>query len=184
MRALLQGLGTIIPLPLLSLFTWKDVRHLICGNPEVDLNLLKKHTQYRGGITANDPHIQYFWKVLEEFTPRERSLFLRFTWGRERLPPEKEFNEEMKIFPNNKGNHDQQLPHADTCFFNLALPAYSTADLMKQKILIAITHTMAMDGDTQSTDPQDQLDFGVRARRLARGFVASDGYEEDDSIYE
>ncbi len=50
---------------------------------------------------------------------------------------------------------------------------------MKQKLLIAITHTMAMDGDTQSADPQDQLDF--RARRLARGFVGSnDPYDEDD----
>ena len=24
------------------------------------------------------------------------------------------------------GNHDAQLPHADTCFFNVALPAYSS----------------------------------------------------------
>jgi len=90
--------------------------------------LLKKHTQYRGGIKPTDAHIQNFWKVLEQFSPGERTLFLRFAWGRERLPPECEFHEEMKIFPNNKGNHDKQLPHADTCFFNVSLPAYSTED--------------------------------------------------------
>jgi hypothetical protein len=30
----------------------------------------------------------------------ERRLFLRFAWGRDRLPSEKDFKEDMKIFPN------------------------------------------------------------------------------------
>jgi len=90
--------------------------------------------------------------VLEEFSPAERSLFLRFAWGRERLPAETEFQEEMKIFPNSKENPDKQLPHADTCFFNVSLPAYSSQLLMKERLLIAITHTMSMDGDTATTE--------------------------------
>jgi hypothetical protein len=84
---------------------------------------------------------------LEEFTHAQRSLFLRFAWGRERLPPEGQFNEEMKIFPNTKADQDSQLPHADTCFFNLSLPAYSSQQLMKEKLLIAITHSVTMDAD-------------------------------------
>jgi len=169
LAAILKGLGTIVPLPLLFLFGWKDIRYLICGTPDVDLNLLKKHTRYRAGVQPSDQHVQYFWKVLEEFSPFERSLFLRFAWGRERLPPENEFNEEMKIFPNNKVKvnpnpksvaltqnqgtaHDTQLPHADTCFFNVTLPAYSTQKLMKEKLLIAITNTISMDGDTTNQE--------------------------------
>lgn len=59
----------------------------------------------------------------------------------------------MKIFPNNKPNPDLQLPHADTCFFNVSIPAYSSLEIMKQKLLTAITHTLAMDGDTANADP-------------------------------
>lgn len=31
-------------------------------------------------------HFSRFWEVMEEFTNQERSLFLRFVWGRTRLP--------------------------------------------------------------------------------------------------
>lgn len=68
----------------------------------------------------------------------------------------------MKIFPNNKPEQDKELPHADTCFFNVSLPAYSTLTLMKEKLLIAITHTMAMDGDTTTEDDG----FGAHNLRL------------------
>jgi hypothetical protein len=38
------------------------------------------------------------------------------------------------------GNVDGALPKADTCFFNLELPDYSTKEIMRQRILLAI-HT-------------------------------------------
>lgn len=40
---------------------------------------------------------------------------------------------------NNK-HGDGALPKADTCFFNLELPDYSSKEVMKQRILLAI-HT-------------------------------------------
>ena len=35
---------------------------------------------------AHAPLVQWFWEILAEFTNQERSLFLRFVWGRTRLP--------------------------------------------------------------------------------------------------
>ncbi len=94
--------------------------------------------------------------MLENFTPQERTLFLRFAWGRDRLPPECDFNEEMKIFPSTKSDQEKQLPHADTCFFNVSLPAYSTEALMREKLLKAITETRAMDADNALSDMQQE----------------------------
>lgn len=38
-----------------------------------------------------------------------------------------------------KNTHgDGALPKADTCFFNLELPDYSSKEIMKQRILLAI----------------------------------------------
>lgn len=38
----------------------------------------------------------------------------------------------------NQANQDQALPKADTCFFNIELPDYSTKAIMKEKILLAV----------------------------------------------
>jgi len=44
----------------------------------------------------------------------------------------------IKPMMNTMINHDQALPKADTCFFNIELPNYSTKLKMKEKILLAI----------------------------------------------
>lgn len=38
------------------------------------------------GIEMTAPLVQWFWEVMDEFSNQERSLFLRFVWGRTRLP--------------------------------------------------------------------------------------------------
>ena len=38
----------------------------------------------------------------------------------------------------NQLNQDQALPKADTCFFNIELPDYSTRAIMRDKILLAV----------------------------------------------
>ena len=43
----------------------------------------------------------------------------------------------IKPMLSNIKNQDQALPKADTCFFNIELPDYSTKSLMKEKILLA-----------------------------------------------
>ena len=57
----------------------------VCGSPDIPLNLLKSVATYKG-INPNAPLIDWFWDVMEEFSNAERSLFLRFVWGRTRLP--------------------------------------------------------------------------------------------------
>ena len=38
----------------------------------------------------------------------------------------------------NKNNQDMALPKADTCFFNIELPDYSTKTIMREKISLAV----------------------------------------------
>lgn len=38
------------------------------------------------GVEPNAPLVQWFWEVMEELSGSERALFLRFVWGRTRLP--------------------------------------------------------------------------------------------------
>lgn len=57
----------------------------MCGSPDIPLHLLKSVATYKG-VEPSAPLVQWFWEVMEAFSNTERSLFLRFVWGRTRLP--------------------------------------------------------------------------------------------------
>jgi other hect domain ubiquitin protein ligase E3 len=50
------------------------------------------------------------------------------------------------------GNQDKILPRADTCFFNLELPNYSTYEVLKERIILAIT----IDCDSMNAEDPNQ----------------------------
>jgi E3 ubiquitin-protein ligase HERC2 len=86
--------------------------------------------------------------VLEDFTDEERSMFLRFCWGRSRLPlTAAAFPQRFKLQSFGRSPADNYLPVSHTCFFSLELPAYSTIEIMREKITYAIYNCQAIDGD-------------------------------------
>ena len=85
MRAIKQGIGLIFPLELIKLYTWKELEYKVCGKPSIDIMHLKAITKYNG-CTEDDETCKRFWRVLESFTDEEKSLYLKFVWGRSRLP--------------------------------------------------------------------------------------------------
>ena len=84
-QAMREGMAKVIPVPLLSLFTGPELETMVCGSTEISIQLLKSVTTYKG-IDATASLVRWFWEVMENFNQSERSLFLRFVWGRTRLP--------------------------------------------------------------------------------------------------
>ena len=84
-HAVREGMARVVPVPLLSLFTGPELETMVCGSREISISLLKSVTTYKG-INATAPLSRWFWEVMENFNQRERALFLRFVWGRTRLP--------------------------------------------------------------------------------------------------
>eukprot|EP01006_Ploeotia_vitrea_P029336 TRINITY_DN61905_c0_g3_i1.p1 TRINITY_DN61905_c0_g3~~TRINITY_DN61905_c0_g3_i1.p1 ORF type:complete len:182 (+),score=25.86 TRINITY_DN61905_c0_g3_i1:238-783(+) len=156
MPAIFAGL-TFVPSHYLPLFTWHELELMICGQPEVDIEVLKKFTVYEG-YKSTSPTINYFWQVMQSFDTSQRSMFLKFVWGRSRLAvTEDAFNTQMKIQKLDKPNPDAFLPLSHTCFFSLELPEYSSRQVMQQRLLYAITHCQAIDTDftTAALDSRD-----------------------------
>lgn len=51
------------------------------------------------------------------------------------------------------GDPNKAFPKADTCFFNLMLPAYTTKQILREKLLYAIfTDADSMNGDEIQPD--------------------------------
>ena len=84
-QAMREGMARVIPVPLLSLFTGAELETMVCGSREVSVSLLKSVTTYKG-VDPSSSLVRWFWEVMESFNQTERSLFLRFVWGRTRLP--------------------------------------------------------------------------------------------------
>lgn len=103
----------------------------------------KQHTAYRSCFSS-DPHILLFWKVIRSFNNTERAQFLRFVWGRSRLPPASKFKATFTIDSNARIS-ENHLPSSHTCSFCLELPRYKTIEIMRDKILKAITMCTSVD---------------------------------------
>ncbi|XP_066141939.1 E3 ubiquitin-protein ligase HERC2 isoform X1 [Euwallacea fornicatus] len=148
-KAVRDGMSKVVPVPLLSLFSGYELETMVCGSPDIPLSLLKSVATYKG-IDSTAPLIQWFWEVMEEFSNQERSLFLRFVWGRTRLPRTiadfrgRDFVIQIidKYVPP-----DHFLPESYTCFFLLKIPKYSCKHVLQQKLKYAIHFCKSIDKD-------------------------------------
>jgi hypothetical protein len=164
-EAIRTGLAKLVPIGLLNLITWRQLEEWVCGRPVIDLELLRRHTRYSGGLLETTPLVQFFWEVLSEFSEEERLRFIKFCYGQERLPVnDEEFerrNIRLMLKPSVSENRgDGALPKADTCFFNLELPPYSTKEVMRDRLRFAITFDCdSMNADAPMFDhPSQPLD--------------------------
>jgi len=110
---------------------------------------------------------------------------LRFVWAQERLPVNDEEFERTKtrmmIKPfTGLSDPNTAFPKADTCFFNIMLPEYTSQRVLKERLLCAIyTDSHSMNADES---PEDELTT-VNSRGRGRAPPASsfDYSSESDS---
>jgi len=157
-RAIRRGLGQVVPLATLSLFTWKELEMLVCGQgvTKKQMPSLKRMTAY-SGCNASDQHVKHFWKMMEDvFDDSQRAKFISFTWGRSRLPQsEKDYEQKFKIASHNASeasdDPDSFFPLAHTCFFQIDLPRYSSVEAMTRRVLWAMESCATIDEDSYSS---------------------------------
>jgi len=154
-----RGICQVIPADLLCLFPWEDLAMAVCGKAVIDVDLLEAHTRYNG-LDPTAEHVRFFWECMRGLTQPQLTRFVRFAYAQERLPTTEEDYRRTRTTMTIKGstrdgNPDEQLLHADTCFFNVELPAYSSFEIMRARLLAVInTDVDAMDADDDVDDLQ------------------------------
>lgn len=69
------------------MFSNREVQVLISGaEVPVDIEDLKNHTNYAGGYSADDPSIDLFWTVVNDFTDEQKTKLLKFVTSCSRPP--------------------------------------------------------------------------------------------------
>ncbi|VEU40597.1 unnamed protein product [Pseudo-nitzschia multistriata] len=154
LNSFIDGISSVLPVEIFSIFTGEELRDMFCGNPDIDVDMLRKVVEYEG-YTESDQVIQSFWEILRELTNEERKRFLQFVWARNRLPlKESDFDAPFKIQKDNGNDGDQALPSASTCFFSLSLPAYRSKEQLREKLLFAINNVTTMETDFQTNSAE------------------------------
>ena len=148
MNHILAGLATMAPISFIqNTFNAEDAELQICGHPYVDLMFLRAHTIYQVGILEDDQHVLYFWSALETFSQQELGKFIKFACNQDRIPMTGPSDSgqmppyPMKLAPpdNRDGEADAMFIRVETCMFMIKLPRYTTQQVMREKLLYAIS---------------------------------------------
>lgn len=144
--AFLGGFYEIIPRDLISIFTYKELELLISGLPDIKISDLKANTNYNG-YTLQSPQIQWFWEIVEAFDTTQKGNLLQFVTGSSKVPVEgyatlQGMNGPEKFQITRVVTNDvMRLPQGHTCFNQLDLPEYPSKEVLRERLLWAITET-------------------------------------------
>lgn len=72
-QAMKQGLMTVVPEQALSLLTWRNLEHGVCGDRDISLAHLKGACKWKVGLFCPETSISYYW-------------LLRWSWLQCKLP--------------------------------------------------------------------------------------------------
>ncbi|XP_047141184.2 probable E3 ubiquitin-protein ligase HERC1 isoform X1 [Hydra vulgaris] len=144
-QSIREGLMLLVPISILSLMTGDRLEQLVCGSRDIDVDVLKSISRCRD-ISTDDLRIVWLWEILRSFSKVDLLSFLRFVSGRCRLPTNlNDLTHKFQIVGASKPING--LPTAQTCFFVLRLPPYTTKNIMEDRIRYAINNCLAIDTD-------------------------------------
>ena len=141
-----HGMAAVVPSRALALCGWRDMLRLVCGDAAIDIENLYRNTKYDSNKYYHEQHpvIINFWKAMRELTPEQKRNFIRFAWGRSRLPrgkwPINSSGVQVKFTIVPRKGHLTGIPLSHTCFFLIELPEYPTLALLRKNLLLAITY--------------------------------------------
>lgn len=164
-QAFIRGFKSIVSQDWLSWFSTPEFQRLISGDTgAIDLQDLRKHTQYYGGFHNQHRVITWLWDILDnDFSKEEQAQFLRFITscskppllGFAHLEPPfsircVEVSEDQDtgdtlgsvlrgFFTIRKKDPVGRLPTSSTCFNLLKLPNYQKKSTLREKLRYSIT---------------------------------------------
>ncbi|XP_075474736.1 E3 ubiquitin-protein ligase UPL4-like isoform X1 [Primulina tabacum] len=138
-----SGFDQVLSVQHLKVFTEEELERLLCGEHVLwNSDELLDYIKFDHGYTISSPPVVNLLEIMREFDREQQRAFLQFVTGAPRLPTGglASLNPKLTIVRKHCGKWiDADLPSVMTCANYLKLPAYSTKEVMKEKLLYAIT---------------------------------------------
>jgi hypothetical protein len=151
MEKIREGIIFITGEKLLSALSWRYAEERACGKHFTDLEYLKKFTNYEGIFhNAEGQERKWFWEILEEMDEEDRQLYLRFVNGQSKLATDLSALSYKHKLTEMRGG-DAKLPIAHTCYNTIDLPKYTTKEIFRKRLLVAIRFCGETDLDNRNS---------------------------------
>jgi len=140
-RAFMSGFRSMVPVSWIQMFSPKELQLLISGDPKhIDIEDMRNNVSYGNGYHDSQPYIGLFWEVVSEMSREEQSKLLCFATSCPRLPllGAKSLYPKFCIY-RIPPPHNERLPTAATCMNLLKLPQYDNKEMLREKLLYAIS---------------------------------------------
>ncbi|XP_029453765.1 probable E3 ubiquitin-protein ligase HERC6 [Rhinatrema bivittatum] len=137
-EAFKRGFYKVCDREILQLFQPQELMEVVTGNTDYDWMKFEMNTVYWGIYGPTHPTIQMFWKVFHELSLPEKKNFLLFLTGTDKIPLLGMDSLKMRI-TSHTTLCEKHLPEAQTCFQILFLPLYPTIEILKERLLTAIS---------------------------------------------
>lgn len=141
-EAFKEGFYELIPYEDCKIFNELELELLMSGLPDIDMADLKANVEYTG-YTASSPQMNWFWRCVGKMDQEDLARLVMFVTGTSKVPLEgfsqlQGMNGGQKFQIHRVGGDTMRLPSAHTCFNQLDLPEYSTAEILSERVLRAI----------------------------------------------
>uniref|UniRef100_UPI0037E73551 probable E3 ubiquitin-protein ligase HERC6 n=1 Tax=Semicossyphus pulcher TaxID=241346 RepID=UPI0037E73551 len=140
-----------VKLKVVDFFQPEELQAVMVGKENYDWDVFKQNTVYEGDYHAEHPNIVTFWEVFEELTAEEKTKFLLFLTGFDRVTFRgmKSIRMRVAVLPD---ENNICLPESHTCYSQFLLPIYPDETTMQTRLLKAINHNSGF----RKKDPTEQ----------------------------
>jgi hypothetical protein len=146
LEALRRGFHVFFPPMVAELFAPWEIELLCCGPNNCPVEELKKMCVVEVAADA-----ERLWRILDQMTPQERMMFVKFGTGRGGLPPPGvEWQSKLQIFfrSSNRPDMARELPTAETCFSKIMITRYDSDEVYLLKLRAAMTLGVGVEDHT------------------------------------
>lgn len=145
MKAFRDGFESVFPIKHLQIFYPEELELLFCGSEHTkwDVRSLMECCRSDHGYTHESRAIKFLFDILCSYDQQQQRQFLQFITGSPRLPVGglKSLSPPLTIVKktsDDSKDSDHYLPSVMTCVNYLKLPDYSTIEIMREKLDIAV----------------------------------------------
>jgi hypothetical protein len=133
-----KGFFSLIDRKTISLFTSDTLQSIVEGIQEIDISEMRRTTNYVGW-NASHRTVRDFWSIVKRYSLDQKRKLLEFATASDRVPVGGMKNLQFTLQRN--GIDDNHLPTSYTCYGILLLPEYSTKDILREKLAMALENS-------------------------------------------
>lgn len=136
------GFSTVIPIEAFSILTAQDFLRLVNGEVDLewDAEFIRRSFKADHGFTKDSEHLVWLSQAFADLCAEEKGQLVQFLTGAPQLPPGGwgELRPPLTVVCRTSDSPDRDLPTVMTCANYLKLPKYSTMQILKAKLKMAI----------------------------------------------